>query len=120
MAKPAEKLHLHGIAQMLVMEDLLGEDQARTALEQAKSKKVPYVQYLVEHKILEAKTIALAGSKDFGVPLLDLDSFDKDIIPIDLVSESLIRKHQALPLYRRGEHLFIAVADPSKQIIQRR
>ncbi len=117
MVTASEKPLLHGIAQMLVMEDLLDQDQAEQALEQARIKKIPYVEYLVEQKILGAQTIALAGAKDFGVPLFDLNSLDKEFIPINLVSEPLIRKHHALPIFRRGEHLYIAVADPSKQII---
>ncbi len=34
-------------------------------------------------------------------------------MPIQLVSEKLIRKHHALPLFKRGNRLFIGVSDPT-------
>ena len=33
--------------------------------------------------------------------------------PLDLVSEKLIEQHHALPLFKRGNRLFIAVSDPT-------
>ena len=37
----------------------------------------------------------------------------REHFPLDLVPQSLIRKHKALPLYRRGNRLFVAIADPT-------
>lgn len=47
------------------------------------------------------------------MPLIDLDAIDKEIIPKDAVSEKLIKKHQAIPLYKRGNRLYIAIAEPT-------
>jgi type IV pilus assembly protein PilB len=33
-------------------------------------------------------------------------------IPLNLVDEKLVRKHRALPVFRRGNRLFVAVSDP--------
>uniref|UniRef100_UPI002FCC465B type IV-A pilus assembly ATPase PilB n=1 Tax=Pseudomonas sp. TaxID=306 RepID=UPI002FCC465B len=49
----------------------------------------------------------------FGVPLCDLKAIDKDSQPHDLVSEKLCRQHRVLPLYRRGNKLFVALSDPT-------
>jgi len=48
-----------------------------------------------------------------GVPLLDLDAVDLADLPLNLVDEKLIRKHRALPIFRRGNRLFLGVSDPT-------
>ena len=63
--------------------------------------------------LAEARAIAVSASEEFGVPLMDLTSFDLDAIPKDLVKDNLIRSHSALPLVRRGMRLFVAVSDPT-------
>jgi type IV pilus assembly protein PilB len=47
------------------------------------------------------------------VPLVDLLAVDLLNVPMDLVDSRLIRKHHALPLFRRGNRLFVAVSDPT-------
>lgn len=34
-------------------------------------------------------------------------------IPADLVPQSFIREHKALPILRRGNRLFVVIADPT-------
>ena len=58
----------------------------------------------------------VATAAEFGVPLLDLDAFDPASVAaelIDAVDEALVRRHNALPLAKRGAKLFVAVADPA-------
>ena len=107
---------LQGLAKILVLENLIEEETAQDALIQSVKKNVPFVLYLAENKILTAPLIAFQGSKDFGVPLLNIEDFDLEHLPLELVSEKLIKRHHALPLYKRGNHLFLAIADPSKQL----
>jgi len=47
------------------------------------------------------------------VPFFDLDAIDLRSLPINSISEKLIRKHHALPLFIRGNTLFIALSDPT-------
>jgi type IV pilus assembly protein PilB len=42
-----------------------------------------------------------------------LDKFDLSLIPEDACNESLITKHNALPLFLRGKVLFVACSDPT-------
>src|SRR5690606_25024263 len=104
---------LSGLARRLVADGLLGQEIARTALAEATKEKVPFVQHLVHHAILDARTIARVASEEFGTPLLDLDALNREVIPLKLIDQRLIRKHHTLPLSRRGNRLFIAVADPT-------
>lgn len=111
-----DAISLHGLAQMLVLQDLLDETKARNAYSDAKRDNVPFVEFLVTKKILAARQIAETAAKNFGVPFLDLDAYDKEMIPHGVVSEKLIHRHQVLPLFKRGERLFVAMTDPSRQI----
>ncbi len=78
-----------------------------------KKSKIPLLSYLVANKLVDSKAVASKASVEFGVPFFDLDAIDLRSLPINLISEKLIRKHQALPLFTRGKTLFIAMSDPT-------
>jgi type IV pilus assembly protein PilB len=105
--------HLSGLARRLVMDGLLDEQEAIKIHESALKKRTHFVSYLVENKILNGRDIAWSGSQEFGVPLFDLTTMDMESAPIKLVSDKLIHQHNALPLFKRGNRLFIAVSDPT-------
>lgn len=113
MATTNPKIHISGLARRLVQDELLTEEVAEEANIAASKKKTPFVTYLVENKILSSSEIAAAASQEFGVPLFDLSSMDLEYAPIQLVEEKLITQHHALPLFKRGNRLFVAVSDPT-------
>ncbi len=104
---------LSGLSKRLIADGLLDQDAALQALNQSKKQKVPFALHLVDNKIVDAKSIALAASDEFGTPIIDLEAFNTESIPTDLVDQKLIRKHHSLPLFRRGNRLFVAVSDPT-------
>ena len=73
----------------------------------------PIVSILVEGKSVPALRLAEAASQEFGVPLLDLNAFVLDPGSFGDLSEKLLRKCHAVPLYKRGRRLFLAVSDPT-------
>ena len=113
MATTATKKKLTGLARKLATDGLLDEEQAAEAYAQSKSKKMPFVSYLVENQLLTSRVIAVAATNEFGIPLFDLESIDKESIPVDVVNEKIILKHHALPLFKRGNRLFVAISDPT-------
>ncbi|WP_374381422.1 type IV-A pilus assembly ATPase PilB [Pseudomonas fluvialis] len=104
---------LTGLAKQLVMQQLLDERTALQALQQAQRNQLPLVTYLVQNKLLKARTLAELLCEQFGIAMLDLGSIDKESQPRDIVSEKLARQHRVLPLYKRGTKLFIALSDPA-------
>ncbi len=108
-----KNIALSGLARQLVQAGLLDEEAAVEAYQTAKDEKIPLVRHLVANAIVEAKAISTIASHEFGVPVFDLNGFDESNIPLDSVSPDLIKKHHALPLFRRGNRLFIAVSDPT-------
>ncbi|WP_454254522.1 type IV-A pilus assembly ATPase PilB [Pseudomonas sp. Marseille-Q8238] len=104
---------LTGLAKQLVLANLLDENTAQQAHQQAQRNKLSLVTYLVQNKLVKSRDLASLTAEQFGIALLDLSSVDKEAQPRDLVSEKLIRQHRVLPLWRRGNKLFIGISDPS-------
>jgi len=102
-----------GLTKCLIDKGILTEEDAAQQADEAKKKKTPLISHLVTNKFVDSKTIASIASIEFGVPFFDIDAIDKQSLPINLVSEKLIRQHHALPLFKRGNRLFIAVSDPT-------
>ena len=113
MAVSANKINLSGLARKLVIDGLLDEAAAQEHFQKSLEKKMLFVSYLVENKLVESSALAMAASQEFGVPLLDIDSLELDIDIVKLVDEAIIKKHHAMPIFKRGKRLYIAVSDPT-------
>ncbi len=113
MAVSTKKVHLSGLARKLVMDGLLEEEAALQAHQDALKEKVPFVSYLVEKKLAASNKIALAAGQEFGVPIIDISATEIDPETTKLVKEDLITKHHALPLFKRGKRLYVALSDPT-------
>lgn len=107
---------LSGLSRRLVLDGLLDEAVVLSAQAESKKEKLNLSQYLVTKDLIGANQLATIASNEFGIPLIDLDAIDKEVIPKDLVNENLIKKHQAIPLYKRGNRLYVAIAEPTNLI----
>jgi type IV pilus assembly protein PilB len=106
--------HLSGLAQAMVLDGLISEETARMHLQHARDKKLTFANYILENSKIPPLDIARCAAKSFGVPMLDINNIDREYIPTNLVSEELIQRHFALPILKRGDQLFLAVADPTQ------
>ncbi|MFT5173613.1 MAG: type IV pilus assembly protein PilB [Gammaproteobacteria bacterium] len=113
MAVSTAQVPLTGLARKLVLDGLLEQDAAAQAWEDSLSSKTPFVSFVVSKGLVDGTAIAQMAGEEFGVPVLDLDAIEIDPELIKLVQEKLIRDHQTLPIFRRGNRLFVAVADPT-------
>lgn len=111
----ANPIQLSGLARRLVEDNLLEEEAARDASEEARKTRVPFVTHLVQNDIVNARDIATSASEEFGTPLLDITTLDPEVIPKNLVDEKLIRSNHAIPIFHRGNRLFVAVSDPTNR-----
>ena len=102
-----------GYIRRLVDEGIVSAQQMQDALEQVKKKKSNNVAWLVEHLKVSPLTLAEMVSEEFGEPLFDLDAFDADLFPKELVDNALFIKHRVVPLVHRGNVLYVAIADPT-------
>jgi type IV pilus assembly protein PilB len=104
---------LTGISARLVADGVITAEQAQTAIREASKKKISLISYLSQALDIDSYELAEIASAEFGVPLLDLSAIDRNTFPDKLVSAALMSKHQTIPIFRRGNRLFIALADPT-------
>ncbi|WP_070987641.1 type IV-A pilus assembly ATPase PilB [Halofilum ochraceum] len=116
MATPNPKLALGGIVRRLVHDGILSDEDARAATEGAQKEKQAVVRYLVGNKQATGRQVATAAMQEFGLPLVDLDTLDPEVQPVSLVEHKLIEKHRAVPLHKRGNRLYLGIADPTNMV----
>ena len=113
MATVPTDIQFSGFTKYLIQDGLLPEHEAKIHSQEAQKMKTPLLSYLVANKLVDSKVVATKASIEYGVPFFDLDAIDLRSLPINSISEKLIRKHHALPLFIRGNTLFIALSDPT-------
>ncbi len=109
----ANLVGITGITRRLVIDQVLSETDARKAMDEASKSKRPIHRYLLEKKLVSSAQIAAANSTEFGMPLFDAGALDIAQSAARTISEELINKHQALPLFKRGGRLFVGISDPT-------
>lgn len=75
--------------------------------------RTPLHVFLMDKKLAPTEAIAMALAQEFALPFLDLRTFDLTQAPIGLLKEEWYQTHDALPLYQRGNRLYVAVSDPT-------
>ena len=109
---------LSGLSRKIVTSGLMKENELLTELDNATRDKKNLVNHLVESKIIDAITLANLASMEFGVPYFDIDVLDLNVIPKLNIKSEILKNGRALPIFQRGDKIFIAISDPSNlQII---
>jgi type IV pilus assembly protein PilB len=109
----ATNMNLTGIARTLVIEKYLDEASAIEAIQESNKENIQLSSYLLKNKIVPSSTLAMISSRKFGLPVFDLSVMDIDQAAIALVDEKLIARLNAVPLYKRGNRLFVAISNPT-------
>jgi len=103
---------LSGMARRLVSEGVLPEADVRKAMADSGQQKASLGAWLLDHNLVDSGRLTQIASAEFGMPMMDVATLNPATMPLDLISEALITKHMALPLFRRGKRLFVGIADP--------
>ncbi len=104
---------ISGLLRKLVSIGKLSESTASDIAEKAKQNNQPLVTTLIEQKILSSLELAMLSSEAFGIPFLDLKSIHPDYFPKNNLNEKIIKTYHGLPLYKRGNRLYVAISDPT-------
>ena len=104
---------LTGLPRKLVQDQVISEEVAQQALTQSEKENISFNSYLIDNNLVTPPVIAMASSEEFGLPVFDLSSMDMDQAVVTLVSEKLVSKLHALPLFKRGNRLFVAISNPT-------
>ena len=103
---------IRGLAGQLIAAGILTPEQAREAVNEAKAQRVSLIRYLIDTLDVGSKELAEMASVEFGLPVFDLRAMNREMLPEQQIDGEMMLKHHAVPLFRRGNRLFVAVSDP--------
>ena len=103
---------IRGLAGQLIAAGILTPEQAREAVNEAKAQRVSLIRYLIDTLDVDSKELAEMASAEFGLPVFDLRAMNREMLPEQQIDAEMMLKQHAVPLFRRGNRLFVAVSDP--------
>ncbi|MCW8806912.1 MAG: type IV-A pilus assembly ATPase PilB [Rhodanobacter sp.] len=103
---------LSGLARRLVSESVLPEADVRKAMADSNQRKATLISWILERGLVDSSLLTRLASIEFGMPMMEVAAINPATMPLDLISEALMTKHQVLPLFRRGKRLFVGIVDP--------
>ena len=109
----ANLVGITGITRRLVLDGALNETDARRALEESGKLKKQVQLYLLDQRLVTQAQIAAANAVEFGMPLFDTSALDLAQSAVKLIGEDLLQKHNAFPLFKRGNRLYVGISDPT-------
>ncbi|MEM9102947.1 MAG: type IV-A pilus assembly ATPase PilB [Pseudomonadota bacterium] len=107
------QVNLGGLARRLVLENVMDQAKAIEATEAARKANQPFITYVVEKNLADSQLISTIASIDFGFPLFDVEAMDYEVIPKEVIQAELMRKYHAVPLFKRGNRLYVGISDPT-------
>lgn len=109
----ANLVGITGITRRLVLDGALNEADARKALDESSKQKKQVTLYLLEQRLVTQTQIAAANAVEFGMPLFDTNALDLAQSAVKIIGEELLQKHHVLPLFKRGNRLYVGISDPT-------
>ena len=100
------------LGEMLVDKGMLSREQLESALEEHKRLGLKLGQYLVRFNIVREDRIVELLSQQLRIPRYSPSRYPVDLSLTGTVSAETAKRHQAVPLERRGSLLAVATTDP--------
>ena len=97
----------------LVLCGFLSPEQAQQAVEKSRTTQISLLTHLINQQLIKSSEIAVVVSKMCGLPLVDIESIKLNPELIKLFDQEFLQQHQVLPLFMRGNCLFVAISDPT-------
>ncbi len=101
------------LGELLVKSGLVSEAQLQKALEQQKSQGGKLGSNLVKLGFVKEEDITKLLSQQFGVPSIQLNTYEIDESIVKLVPSEVAQKYMIIPVNRHGATLTIAMSDPT-------
>ena len=102
-----------GFIRRLVEDGLVSAENMQNAVLSAKKANQDIVPFLIDQLKVSSLDIAEKISQEFGEPLFDLSVYDSAQIIREGIDEKLITKHRVLPIFKRGNLLYVATSNPT-------
>ncbi|MDP2943595.1 MAG: ATPase, T2SS/T4P/T4SS family, partial [Candidatus Omnitrophota bacterium] len=100
------------LGEAMVELGLITPEKLKKAKEEAEKTKESLRHALVKLGMVDEDDIISFIEEQMGIPRIDFSNYIIDLKVIDLIPESLARKHLLIPLFKIGDTLTIAMVDP--------
>jgi len=100
------------VEDILLKKSLITEEQLKKIREDSKKKGMPVGKLLVRSGVVSEDDYAQATSEILGVPYIDLANYLVDAATIKCIPENIARKHKAIPVFKIGSTVTVAMTDP--------
>lgn len=107
--KPA----IPGFIRQLIKLKAANEDQAQEIVNTARAEHITIMAQMIRMRITSPILLAKAASLEYGLSYVDLDAINIGPDVLSLISDEQKQRLNLLPLYRMGQRLFVAIADPA-------
>jgi type IV pilus assembly protein PilB len=102
------------VTDVLVDVGFVNDEQARAAIEQARTAGRPPERLLVEQGAITADQLSRAVAERYGLDHVDLSAYQVDMAAANLISVNTARRYRALPIgFVDKGTLLVAMADPT-------
>ncbi len=98
---------------LLVAKGLIDQSQLDKAKEEAQKTGMPVEKTLERLGFISGNDIASLVAESMGVPFMDLTDYLIDSEVIKLIPENLAKKYKVVPLFKIGDSLTVAMANPA-------
>lgn len=98
---------------ILVSQGKLTEEQLRQAVEAQKENNGELGVVLVSLGFISSADLAQAQAQRLNLEYVELSEMHVDASAVELVSQKVLQKHGALPLYVENSKLYVAMTDPT-------
>jgi type IV pilus assembly protein PilB len=102
-----------GFIRCLVESGVVDASAMQNAIDGARKAGQDIVPYLIDNLKVSASVIAQTISTEFGEPIFDLAVYNTDMLIKEGIDEKIITKHRVLPIFSRGNLLFVATSNPT-------
>ncbi|NND80861.1 MAG: type IV-A pilus assembly ATPase PilB [Gammaproteobacteria bacterium] len=100
------------IAQTLASFEMVEKDRLlEIVATERKPKEI--IKAVVGRGLISNQVMCKELSHRFGMPFFDLGVLNKENLPRDLIDFKLVERHFAIPIYKHGKNLFVAMVDPT-------
>ncbi|MBQ1837571.1 MAG: type IV-A pilus assembly ATPase PilB, partial [Neisseriaceae bacterium] len=103
-----------GLLRALVQNGKIPTTKAEELQKKLQNGEQSFTKLLFDEKIITPNALAEFVSTLFGYPMMDLSSYDPEVMPDDVLGASVCTDNRILPLLKRGNKVFLAVTDPTQ------
>jgi type IV pilus assembly protein PilB len=104
---------MSGLARALMQAGRLSAAQADALQKKASADKTQFIDTLIDSGAIDARALAVFCAETFGYPLMELQTFNVDLLPAKAIDARLMQAQRVIALAKRGNKMSVAISDPT-------